>query len=241
MANKPGPPPIAIRRALEEGWSGFARHPWVLMLFTLLLGGFNLLCQLLIRWGDRSEAGMALALQVLGWAGYLGSNLWLLVGLLRGAAEVLDGRPPRLRQLLRLGWRRLLTAAASLALVGLLLSLIVWLAQVSSWLMILLQPSLAALPQLAGLAAGIYLITDQVLCLPLTVLGERRPLEAVRLGRSAIDPHWLQALGLTLMLGLLVLAGVLLLLVGLVATLPLAACTLVAAYRQLFEPARKPA
>jgi uncharacterized membrane protein len=64
--------------------------------------------------------------------------------------------------------------------------------------------------------------------------------EAFRRSRTAIDPHWLQALGLTLLLGLLVLAGFLLLVVGLAAALPLAACTLVAAYRQVFWLSRNP-
>jgi uncharacterized membrane protein len=117
----------------------------------------------------------------------------------------------------------------------LLLTLILWLAEASSWLLALLQPMLADLPRIAGLAAGVYLVTDQVLSLPIAVLGKLKPLEAVRQGRAAIDPHWLQALGLVLVLALLVLAGFLLLVVGLVATLPLATCTLVAAYRQLFQ------
>lgn len=240
-------PAIGIRLALETGWSALARHPWALMQFTLLLGAFNLLCQLLIRWAGSeggfapAEPALALTASLLGWLGYLGSNLWLLVGLLQGAAGVLDGQPLGLRQLLTPRCRPLLRAAGVLAVVAVLLILILWMAQLSSWLLVLLQPSLAPLPQIAGVAASVYLITDQVLCLPLTVLGGLQPLQAVRLGRSAIDPHWLQALGLSLMLGLLVLAGFLLLLVGLTATLPLAACTLVAAYRQLFEPSRKPA
>lgn len=245
-----GVPAIAIRRALEQGWAGFARAPGTLMLFTLLLGSLNLLCQLLIRWSATpapqawsggGAIALALALQLLGWLGYLVTNLWLLVGLLQGAEQALRGRRPRLRLLLRPAAPTLLRAAGAVGLVVLLLALILWLAQVSGWLLILLQPGLEALPRLAGLAASVYLITDQVLSLPLTVLGGNNPLRALRLGRAAIDPHWLQALGLSLLLGLLVLAGFLLLLVGLSATLPLAACTLVAAYRQLFEPSRKPA
>jgi len=245
-----GAPPIAIRRALEEGWSAFRRAPLVLMLFTLLLGSLNLLCQLLIRSCAEALAAEPLALvlpaalvqagQLLGWLGYGITNLWLLVGLLQGAGQLLAGQPLRLRRLLRLPWASLARAAGTLALVLLLLALINRLAQASGWLMALLQPVLAPLPGWAGVAASVYLITDQVLSLPIAVLGELDPLTAVRRGRAAIDPHWLQALGLTLLLGLLVLAGFLLLVVGLAATLPLAACTLVAAYQQLFEPARKP-
>ncbi len=242
---RPGAPPIAIRRALEEGWAAFRWAPGVLMQFTLLLGGINLAFQLLIRWSTQAQAAasysqpwpplLLLALQLLAWLGYWLSNLWLLVGLLRGAELALERHRPALARLLRLDWAGLLRAGGTAALVLLLLTLILWLAEASSWLLALLQPLLADLPRIAGLAAGVYLVTDQVLSLPIAVLGKLKPLEAVRLGRAAIDPHWLQALGLMLVLALLVLAGFLLLVVGLVATLPLAACTLVAAYRQLFQ------
>lgn len=242
----PGAPPIAIRQALEEGWAAFRWAPGALMQFTLLLGGINLTFQLLIRWGAQALAaapynqpwppGLLLALQLLAWVGYWLSNLWLLVGLLRGAELALQRHRPALGQLLRLDGRSLLRAGGTAALVLLLLTLILWLAEASSWLLALLQPLLADLPRLAGLVAGVYLLTDQVLSLPIAVLGKLGPLDAVRQGRAAIDPHWLQALGLVLVLALLVLAGFLLLVVGLVAAMPLAACTLVAAYRQLFQP-----
>ena len=88
----------------------------------------------------------------------------------------------------------------------------------------------------AGLAAAIYFSADQILSLPLTLIGGLNPLAAFRCSRAATDPHWLQALGLALVLLGMVLAGFLVLLVGLVVTLPLAACTLTAAYEQLFGP-----
>ena len=79
----------------------------------------------------------------------------------------------------------------------------------------------------------IYGVVDQVLLLPIAVLGDQAGLSAFRSGRRATDPHWLQALGLLLVVGLILLAGFLLL-VALVAALPWALCTLTAAYRQLF-------
>lgn len=241
MSGAGAAPPIASRLALEDGWRAFRRQPLPLMLFTLLLGSFNLLCQLLIRHAGAAPlpAPLTLALSLLAWAGYLGTNLWLLVGLLQGAERALAGQPNRLVTLLRLDGASLLRAGGSLALLLMLLVLVVWLAQASSWLMALLQPALVELPRLAGVAATTYLVTDQLLSLPIAVLGQRGPVQAFRLGRAALDPHWLQALGLSLLLGLLVLAGFLLLVVGLCATLPVAACTLVAAYQQLFSPQRK--
>jgi hypothetical protein len=241
-AATPTPPPIAIRRALGEGWEGFRRGGSTLIPFTLLVGGLNVLCQLAIRVsGERvvniygqidplARAGLLVA-----WLAYLLSTLWLVVGLLRGADAALDRRRPRLRDLLRPGWRSLIGAGGTLALVLLVLAVIFRLAQASAWLLALLQPLLVALPLLAGVAAVVYVVTDQLLSLPLNVLGGHGPLEAFRRGRAAIDPHWLQALGLTLLLALVLLSGFLLLVVGLAASLPVTACVLVAAYRQLFN------
>jgi hypothetical protein len=241
-ATAPTTPPIAIRRALEEGWDGFRRGSSTLIPFTLLVGGLNVLCQLAIRFsGERivnvygQTDALARAGFLLAWLAYLLSNLWLVVGLLRGANTALKRQRPRLRDLLRLDWRALGRAGGTSALVLLVLAVIFRLAQASAWLLALLQPLLVALPLLAGGAAVIYVVTDQLLSLPLTVLGGHGPLESFRRGRAAIDPHWLQALGLTLLLGLVLLSGFLLLVVGLAASLPVTACILVAAYRQLFN------
>lgn len=235
------PPPIAIRRALEQGWAAFRAAALPLALFTVLVGGLNLFCQLAIRWSGEllldpfgQPDPLALGLQLIAWLGYLVSNLWLLVGLLRGADGALEGDCPPLLQLLASKPGDLLRAGGTLTLVLLVLALALRLAQASAWMVALLQPLLVGLPLLAGLAAVVYLATDQLFSLPISVLGLKGPLQAFRRSRAAIDPHWLQALGLTLLLGLLVLAGFLLLVVGLAGALPLAACTLVAAYRQVF-------
>ena len=247
------PPPIAIRRALEEGWTAFRDAALPLSLFTVLVGSLNLLCQLAIRWSGEllldpfgQPDPVALVLQLVAWLGYLVSNLWLLVGLLRGADGALGGERPRLIQLLASKPGDLLRAGGTVALVLLVLALVLRLAQASAWMLALLQPLLVGLPMLAGLAAVVYLVTDQLFSLPISVLVPLGPVQAFRRSRAAIDPHWIQALGLTLLLGLLVLAGFLLLVVGLAGALPLAACTLVAAYRQVFglrtaQPSRNPA
>jgi hypothetical protein len=245
-------PPIAIRRALEEGWAAFRGAALPLTLFSLLLGGINLLCQLAIRWSAElllnpfgQPDPLALVLQLLAWLGYLVSNLWLLVGLLRGADSALRGERPQLIALLATKPTDLLRAGGTLGLVLLVLALVLRLAQASAWMLALLQPLLVGLPLLAGLAAVVYLVTDQLFSLPISVLVPMNPLQAFRSSRAAIDPHWIQALGLTFLLGLLVLGGFLLLVVGLAGALPLAACTLVAAFRQVFtvpvlNPSRQP-
>jgi hypothetical protein len=240
-------PAIAIRQALEQGWAGFCTAPWPLVLFTGLVGSLNLLCQLGIRWSEDllldpfgQTDPIAVTILLLAWSGYGISVLWLWVGLLRGADLALSGQRPGLGLMLRADPASLLRAGGTLGLVLLVLALVMRLAHASTWLLALLQPALVSLPVLAGVAAWVYLLTDQILSLPISVLGQVNPLEAFRRGRAVIDPHWLQALGLCLLLGLLVLAGFLLLLVGLVAALPLASCTLVAAYRQLFSPGPLP-
>jgi hypothetical protein len=237
------PPPLAIRGAVERGWAAFAHCPWVLMGFTLLSGGTNLLAQLLYRY----ESGLVISLlgqpdpisivlAAMAWILYVLTGLWLVVGLLRGAQLALHRRRPRLGELVRVDGRAMLRCFGTVLLILVVLAVIVRLAQASSWLLTLIQPLLAPLPLLAGLAVIVYFSADQILSLPLTVIGGLGPLGAFCRGRAATDPHWLHALGLTLVLLGMVLAGFLVLLAGLVVALPVAACTLTAAYQQLFEP-----
>jgi hypothetical protein len=115
----------------------------------------------------------------------------------------------------------------------LLLALVRQSGELSSWLLTLLLPRLGELPLWAAWAVVIYVLADQVLLLPITVLGNQAGLAAFRSGRLATDRHWLHALGLLLVVSLVLLAGFLLL-VGLAVALPWALCTLTAAYRQLF-------
>ena len=234
--------PIAIRTAVDQGWRAYRHHAWSLSGFALLAGGLNLLAQIAFRQasgglftpaGDPVPAAMAgSAAALLVWAL---SGLWLLVGLLQGAEASLSGEAVKLRRLLKPNWPAMVRSFGTLALIAAVLWGVRELADASAALLTLIQPLLAPLPLVARLAVLIYLATDQVLCLPITVLGEAPPLAAVQSGRRAIDPHWLQALGLLLVVGLMLLAGVLLLLAGLVVALPVALCTLTAAYRQLFE------
>ena len=233
--------PIAIRAAVDQGWRAYRRNAWTLSVFTLLAGGLILLVHLAFRQtasGLVNHAGDPVAAAILGafvalltwWA----SVLWLVVGLLRGASSALDGEPVTLRLLLKPDWQAMGRSLGTLALIALLIKAVLELADATGALLTLLQPALAPVALVAGLAVLIYLAADQVLCLPITVLGRAMPLAAVQSGRRATDPHWLQALGLLLVVSLMLLAGVLLLLAGLVVTLPLALCTLTAAYSQLF-------
>lgn len=233
--------PIAIRHAVDQGWHAYCRSPWTFSGFALLAGGVNLLAQLAFRQaaaalftpaGDPAPAAMVgAAAALLAWGA---SGLWLLVGLLRGAAAALEGQPVPLRLLLKPDWPAMGRGLGTLGLIALVLWGVRELADATGALLTLLQPLLAPLPLVARLAVLIYLAADQVLCLPITVLGGAMPLAAVQSGRRAIDPHWLQALGLLLVVSLMLLAGVLLLLAGLAVSLPLALCTLTAAYCQLF-------
>ena len=242
---KPLPPsngaPIAIRAAIDDGWRAYRQNAWPLSSFALLAGGLNLLAQLAFRQashglftaaGDPVPAALGGgAAALVAWAL---SGLWLLVGLLRGAAMAVDGEAVGLRQLLRPDGPAMARSLGTLVLIAVVLWGVRELADATAALLTLIQPLLAPLPLVARLAVLVYLATDQVLCLPITVLGGATPLAAVQSGRRAIDPHWLQALGLLLVVSLILLAGVLLLLAGLVVALPLALCTLAAAYRQLF-------
>lgn len=233
--------PIAIRQAVDAGWHAYRRHPLLFSGFSLLSGGLNLLSQLVFRlaWAAAfTPAGdgrpLALAVAVIALAIYALTGLWLLVGLLRAAKLTMDGAPLSLAMVLRPDWPAMGRASGTLALLAVALWGVRELAEATASLLVLIQPLLASLPLVARLAVLLYLAADQVLCLPIAVLGRASPLRAVQSGRAAIDPHWLQALGLALVVGLILLAGVLLLLLGLVVALPVALCILTAAHRQLF-------
>lgn len=233
--------PIAIRQAVDAGWHAYRRHPLLFSGFSLLSGGLNLLSQLVFRlaWAAAfTPAGdgrpLALAVAVIALAIYALTGLWLLVGLLRAAKLTMDGAPLSPAMVLRPDWPAMGRASGTLALLAVALWGVRELAEATASLLVLIQPLLASLPLVARLAVLLYLAADQVLCLPIAVLGRASPLRAVQSGRAAIDPHWLQALGLALVVGLILLAGVLLLLLGLVVALPVALCILTAAHRQLF-------
>ncbi len=233
------PGPIQIRRALGEGWRVFRLAPWSFAGFTLVAGGTSALGQRLHGAGaDALAAGgpMALLASAVGLALGLGGSLWLNVGLVRGAWIGLAGGRPRFSDLAR--WdggamRRLLLMVLLLLLVNVLVLVI---AGLGSGLLTLVQPLLGLLPALAGGAVFAYIAVHQQLHLPLAVLGGTGPVDGFRSGRAAIDPHWWRGLGFSLVLGLIALAGVLALLLGLLVALPVISCTLAAAYRQLFGP-----
>jgi len=235
------PAPLAIRAAVERGWLAFSHCPWVLMGFTLVSGASNLVAQVWFRHESGrvlTELGqpdaLAASLAAGAWMLYVATGLWMVVGLMRGSLLALDQAQPRFGDLSRLDARAMGRCLGTLALALLVLAVIMRLSQASAWLLTLLQPLLAPLPLLAGVAAGIYLSADQILSLPLSLIGGRNPVEAFQGSRAATDPHWLHALGLTLVLLAMVLAGFLVLVVGLVVALPVASCTLTAAYQQLF-------
>jgi len=235
-----GSDPIAIRRALEEGWQAFCRHAAVLTGFTVLVGGLHVLAWVayrgsggLLEGGQPQPAPEQLGLAIAALGVYLFSGCWLVVGLVQGAELALEGGHPKLGPLLRLDGLALARLAWTSLFLLLLLALVLQVGEVSSWLLTWLIPGLAPLPTWAARALIVYAVADQVLVVPITVLGQQAGLAAFRSGRRATDPHWLYALGLTAVVALILLAGFLLL-IGLVAALPIAFCTLTAAYRQLF-------
>ena len=220
--------PIAIRQAIETGWRGFRHHASVLVGFTVLLGGLNLTSWLVYRSsGGLLDGGvpqasiLQLSEALAALLAYLLSGAWLLVGLIRGADRALEGHAPSLGELLRFDALAVARLAWSLLVLLLLLALVQQSGEVSAALLALLLPRLAELPPWAARAVVVY------------VLGNQSGLAAFRSGRRATDPHWLQALGLLLVVALMLLGGFVLL-VAMAAALPWALCTLTAAYRQLF-------
>jgi hypothetical protein len=214
--------------------------------FTLLGGGGQLVGQLVQNRGSDALAlgedpvVTSLVQAVAGMVLSLVCNLWLNVGLLRGAWIALEGRRPRLAELAR--WDG--AAMARLLAMGLLLLLINLLilatAGLAAGLISLVHPLLALIPLLAGGGLVAALVVAQIFHLPLIVAGDLRPVEAFRTGQVQVGSRWARQCGLTVALGLIVLLplGLALLIawplgLGVLVTWPLALCTLTSAYQEL--------
>lgn len=96
---------------------------------------------------------------------------------------------------------------------------------------------------LAGLAGAIYLGISYTFAVPLIVGKKLEFWPAMEISRKLVGRQWLGFLGLLIVLGLINFAGLLVCGVGLLLTMPLAACALAAAYEKIvglptFDPSQ---
>jgi len=268
MRPRPGgaSPRLDLGLAIEEGWAAFRRAPWSFVAFALLLTLLTLACSpLQSQLSDGSQLSMRpldWLLAALGLLVRLLISLWGTVGLVRGAGHALDGGHPSLGALMR--WdggamRRVLlpwlALGGVLAVPLLALLLLLLLALALLWL---IEAGLGGIGETGLTLLGLLLGVLALACLTATVmlllyLGVNQQFLAqialtegpggratVERGRAVVDPHWLQALLLLLLKGLLLLLGLLAMGVGFFVAWPVVTCVTTAAYRQLFQPAAQP-
>ncbi len=264
-----GTPRLDLGDAIHDGWLAFSRRPWTFVAFTLLttlaLGLLWRLLNLTIpagmalagpgRWGGRALVLLeGIALVVL-W-------IWAGVGLTRGAAAALEGRRPRLGQMMRWEGRTIARSAQTMLLVALILAaavaanllllggaltLVNWLAELSSGLALEALTLVSLLLGLLILAllgctllAALYLAVNQKFILQIALLENGGPVRMLRRGRRLIDPHWPLMLLLAVIETVLLLLGLAACFVGVFLAWPLVACISTAAYRQLAAEAASP-
>lgn len=261
-----GSPRLDLGLAIEEGWAAFRRAPWSFVAFALLLTLLTLACSPLqdriSSDGQLSTRALDWLLAVLGLALRLLISLWGTVGLVRGAGQALDGGHPTLAELMR--WdgeaarrvlRPWLALAAVVALPLLALLLLLGVAMAVLWL---LERGLGDLGEvgltLFGLLLGVlalgclaafvmlllYLGVNQQFLAQIALTEGPGAWATLQRGRAVVDPHWLPALLLVLLKGLLLLLGLLAMGVGLFVAWPVVTCVTTAAFRQLFQPLDQP-
>ncbi|MCT0218160.1 hypothetical protein KQ304_03960 [Synechococcus sp. CS-1329] len=236
----------AVRGWLRQGRRAYRRAPWLFSGFTLLGGSAQLLGQSVQNGASDALAlgedpvAVSMGLVLTGLLLSVGSLLWLNVGLLRGAWIALDGRKPRLDELMR--WQtaamgRLLAVALLLLLLNLL---VLATAGLAAGLVSLIHPLLALVPLLIGASLLLALFVSQIFQLPLAVAAGLTPVTCFRHGRTLMASHGWPLLALSLSLALIVLLplGLALLIAwplaaGLLVAWPLALCSLTAAYQEI--------
>jgi hypothetical protein len=162
-------------------------------------------------------------------------NLWMNVGLFRGAWKAVGGAAPKFADFLRwdsqainrLFWMTLLLTVIyfelilHLGLAGILLSFI--------------RLELMIIPLTAGVLVMVYLAITQMFHVPLVVAKGKKPLEAFKAGFHRINPQFWQMLCFAGVIGLITIIGLLIFGFGLLVAYPVVVCILTAAYQHLFD------
>jgi hypothetical protein len=243
---------LSVAQATREGWTAFRRAPVVFVAFSLLLALLQLPISVLqdSLGAARTHGGApsALLLSLLLSLVAHGVNCWGIAGLVRGSWIALEGRRPRLADLLRWDGAALLRLVLATVLLALLLSLVLLpFAPVLQPIVEALETAAAsgiapaALPvtppgSLAlaiGLALVVYVGVNQSFLGQIALLEGPGAWRSLVRGREVVDPQWWPVAQLRLLQALLILVGMLTCLVGVFVALPLVTCISTAAWRQL--------
>jgi hypothetical protein len=229
--------------ALQDGWQAFCRAPWPFTLFSILYAVLSIVLQGLVvpselAQGQLATPGLPLLRVLIGVLGFVGVQLWGMVGVIRGAWVALEGGRPGWGSFLRWDGRamgRLLLAQISLvALFAMVLIAGIGLCTGVMGLPMAHARAAGLMISLGMMVLGLYLAVGQIFLSWVALLQGPGPLATLVQGRRKVDPHWARVLLLVLAEALLLFAGLLACLAGLFVALPVVACVSTAAYRQLF-------
>ena len=213
---------LSIGTAIQDGWQVFRRSPWPFVFFALFALVLSTAVDLI---PDLPRIPRLIGSSLV--------DLWASVGLIRGAWPWLDRRPIRYGDLIRINlaaiWSLFSRQVALAVPRSLFSSGVLFLSATAADSRALLQSiylqlliadpssskaSTALIPQMQGLG----------------------PISTIRKDFRTVRSDWWQVLGLLVLQALILLLGVIACGFGLLADIPVVACSTASAYRQLFGP-----
>ena len=261
MATAPSPAGLSVGKALREGWQGFRRSPWPFAFFALIALVLSTAIDLIpdlpriprLIGSSMVDLWASVGLIRGAWLGLDGRSIrfgdLILVNL--PALWRLFSRQVALALPLTLFSSGVLFLAATAADSRALLQ--------SIYLQLLIgdrsssETSSALIPQMQGLAIAIisnpiamlvtlggfivvlYVHVSQAFLGFLAVLEGLGPIRTIRKGFLTVRSDWWQVLGLLVLQTLILLLGAIACGFGLLAAIPVVACSTASAYRQLFD------
>ena len=188
MTETPAGKRLHVLKAVEDGWSAFARAPWPFVLFALLYGVlailFQLLPEFLLDITTNPSVSAAVISLIVSMVGSVLISLWGTMGLIRGAWKALDGEKLGFSTMTR--WDgdaagRLFINQIVLIILGLIIS------GISLALMVALSQAnevLGYIPFITAAVVFIYLMVNQTFLPFLALLEDESPLSNLRRGQG---------------------------------------------------------
>ncbi len=231
-----GPARLKVMEAVQQGWQGFTRAPWLFIGFTLLVGLLNLICSVIQGQVEEDTVltGAQAVRLLIGTLLTIVLSLWSTTGMVRGAWTALAGGRPTLATFTRWDGQAAWRLFRNTIVVGALLAVILLAALLLGIGVAQVVRVLAVLPVLVAFGVVLYLAVSQKFLAQIALLEGRGPLESITRGRRLIDPQWGSVLLLGVIEFLVLLVGLLACVVGLFAAAPVVMCISTAAYRQIF-------
>ena len=260
MATAPSPPGLSVGKALREGWQGFRRSPWPFAFFTLFALVLSTAVDLIpdlpriprligsslvdlwasvglirgawlgldgrsIRFGDLIRVNLPALWRLFSRQVALALPLTLFSsGVLFLAATAADSRA-----LLQSIYLQLLIPGPSSSEASSVL-----IPQMQGLAIAIISNPMAMLVTLGGIIVVVNVQVNQAFLGFLAVLEGLGPIRTIRKGFHTARSEWWHVLGLLVLQTLILLLGAIACGFGLLAAIPVVACSAASAYRQLF-------